>query len=184
MKRVWRSASVCTNPGGVPINESAPAIFDWPAKRKTFSACPIKCSPLCRCVRSTSAGSRAAVKRITSRPLEATRSFPAKVARRHASGQDAQERPARVCISEICIHAIDMKLGERGQVTVPKALRDRFGLKGSTEVEFVEEGGELILRKKVSSQPRTRRARVASCFGALKEEPEDVDRFIEEIRGR
>jgi len=77
-----------------------------------------------------------------------------------------------------------MKLGERGQVTIPKVFRDKFGLKGSTEVEFVEEGGELILRKKVSSQPKTRRARITSCIGILEEKPEDVDRFIEEIRGR
>ncbi|MGH9356324.1 MAG: AbrB/MazE/SpoVT family DNA-binding domain-containing protein [Terriglobia bacterium] len=29
-----------------------------------------------------------------------------------------------------------MKIGERGQVTIPKEIRERFGLKPETEVEF------------------------------------------------
>lgn len=73
-----------------------------------------------------------------------------------------------------------MKIGERGQITIPKELRDKFGLHPAEEVEFVERGGELVLRRaKVES-----RSRLRSWIGFLQESPEDVDQFIEDIRGR
>ena len=77
-----------------------------------------------------------------------------------------------------------MKIGERGQVTIPKALRERLGLTTNTEVEFVEKHGELILHKRVSDNSRKRRASIKSCIGVLNGQPENVDQFIEEIRGR
>lgn len=77
-----------------------------------------------------------------------------------------------------------MKIGERGQVTIPKPFRERLGLTTATEVEFVEKHGELILQKKVSDESRKKRASIKSCVGILKGQPENVDQFIEEIRGR
>ncbi len=77
-----------------------------------------------------------------------------------------------------------MKIGERGQVTIPKAFRDRFGLSGSSEVEFVVERGELILRKKADDKRRQRRMNIEACKGILNGDPADVDQFIEDIRGR
>ena len=38
------------------------------------------------------------------------------------------------------------KVGDRGQVTIPKELRDRRGIEGGDEVEFVEVDGEIILK--------------------------------------
>ncbi len=73
-----------------------------------------------------------------------------------------------------------MKIGERGQVTIPKELRDRYGLDGSCEVDFVEVGGELVLRKVAVPVD----APVRRWMGFLGGEPENVDQFIEEIRGR
>jgi len=39
----------------------------------------------------------------------------------------------------------------KGQGTIPKPLRDRFGLRSGTELEFVEEHGHLVGRRIVKS---------------------------------
>ena len=39
-----------------------------------------------------------------------------------------------------------MKVTIKGQVTIPIALRERFGLRPGTEVEFVAEQGSLQVR--------------------------------------
>ena len=38
-------------------------------------------------------------------------------------------------------------VSEKGQVTIPKALRDRLGLRAGTALEFEAEGGALVARK-------------------------------------
>jgi len=38
-----------------------------------------------------------------------------------------------------------MRITSKGQVTIPKDMRDRFGLQPETEVEFVAEGDALRL---------------------------------------
>lgn len=38
-----------------------------------------------------------------------------------------------------------MRITSKGQVTIPKDLRDRFGLQPETEVEFIAEGSALRL---------------------------------------
>ncbi|MGN6257791.1 MAG: AbrB/MazE/SpoVT family DNA-binding domain-containing protein [Solirubrobacterales bacterium] len=40
-----------------------------------------------------------------------------------------------------------MKITSKGQVTIPKEIRDKFGLLPGTEVEFVAEGQEVKVRK-------------------------------------
>ena len=39
------------------------------------------------------------------------------------------------------------RVAERGQVTIPKALRDRLGIVHGTILDFVEEQGRLIAQK-------------------------------------
>lgn len=39
------------------------------------------------------------------------------------------------------------KVAERGQITIPKALRQRLGVKPGTVLEFREENGRLIATK-------------------------------------
>jgi len=39
------------------------------------------------------------------------------------------------------------KVAERGQVTIPKALRERLGIVPGTVLDFVEEEGRLIAKK-------------------------------------
>ena len=74
-----------------------------------------------------------------------------------------------------------MRLGERGQVTIPKKLRVRFGMKPHDEVVFLESKGELILRKK---QPPAVESRLRRWIGHLGSMRESVDEFIEDVRGR
>ena len=73
-----------------------------------------------------------------------------------------------------------MKVSERGQVTIPKKFRERLGLQPFTEVEFALEPGKLVLRKK----PASSSLRLTKWIGFLKGAHEDVDEFIEEVRGR
>jgi AbrB family looped-hinge helix DNA binding protein len=40
-----------------------------------------------------------------------------------------------------------MKITSKGQVTIPKEIRDGFGFLPGTEVEFVEDNGEIRIRK-------------------------------------
>ncbi|WP_435118814.1 AbrB/MazE/SpoVT family DNA-binding domain-containing protein [Halolamina sp. C58] len=37
------------------------------------------------------------------------------------------------------------KIGKRGQVTIPKDLRERFGIKGGDDVVIREEGGKIVI---------------------------------------
>jgi len=38
-----------------------------------------------------------------------------------------------------------MRITSKGQVTIPKEMRDRFGLQPDTDVEFIAEGNSLRL---------------------------------------
>jgi AbrB family looped-hinge helix DNA binding protein len=67
-------------------------------------------------------------------------------------------------------------VAERGQVTIPKALRDRLGMRPGTILEFSEEGGRLIAVKSSPADPVTK---VYGCLGRKF----DTDAFMAEIRG-
>ena len=71
-----------------------------------------------------------------------------------------------------------MKIGKRGQVTIPKNIRQKYGLMPHIEVEFVlEETGVLIKKKRFHSSP------VEQVYGIL-EKKARTDNYIEVIRGR
>jgi len=73
-----------------------------------------------------------------------------------------------------------MKLGEKGQITIPKRLRDRFGLQKDSELEVVEgEGGILVRKRTRGVHPVDRVYGIAKLRGA-----NSVDELIEEMRGR
>jgi AbrB family looped-hinge helix DNA binding protein len=72
----------------------------------------------------------------------------------------------------------NMKIGERGQVTIPKYIREKYGLLPNIEVEFIpEKTGVLIVKKNYEKSP------VEKVFGILKKN-ENTDRYLEAIRGR
>jgi antitoxin PrlF len=74
---------------------------------------------------------------------------------------------------------IDMKdmrsrVAERGQVTIPKVLRDRLGVVPGTTLEFSEEDGRLVAVKR----PAGPVAKVYGCLGRKF----NTDAFMMEIR--
>jgi AbrB family looped-hinge helix DNA binding protein len=76
-----------------------------------------------------------------------------------------------------------MKIGERGQVTIPKEIRDQFGLGPDVEVEFHVENESIVLRKAPRRLQIERwRGRCRDSFSELGYN--SVDDFIEDARGR
>jgi antitoxin PrlF len=75
-------------------------------------------------------------------------------------------------------YSLNMKaiVSERGQVTIPKAIRDRLGIRPGTELDFEAERGRLVARKVNAQDP------VDAVYGILEMEG-SVDDFIREIRG-
>jgi len=76
-----------------------------------------------------------------------------------------------------------MKLGERGQVTIPKDIREQFRLGPDTEVEFHVVNGSITLKK------APRKLNLAKCKGRCGDSfaklgYSSVDKFIDDVRGR
>ena len=72
-----------------------------------------------------------------------------------------------------------MRISERGQITIPKHLRERFGMNHNVEVEITPtERGLLIQKRGAGLHPVDRVA------GILDGADFDVDEYVEEIRGR
>ena len=73
---------------------------------------------------------------------------------------------------------INMKIGERGQVTIPKQIREQYGLMPNIEVEFIPEKTGILLRKKTQNT-----SVIEQVYGIL-DKKSSTDDFIELIRGR
>lgn len=68
-------------------------------------------------------------------------------------------------------------LSEKGQITIPKALRDSLGLTSGMEIEFTEENGRLVGQKLLRNDPFSRwkgRGRLPHS--------ESVDAYLQRIR--
>jgi antitoxin PrlF len=48
---------------------------------------------------------------------------------------------------------LDSLLGEKGQVTIPKPLRDSLGLAPGARLQFEEQDGVLLVRKSPGNDP-------------------------------
>ena len=66
-------------------------------------------------------------------------------------------------------------VAERGQVTIPKPLRDKLGIRPGTALEFTAKDGTLLARK-AETDP------VSAVFGCLGKRI-DSDKFVRELRG-
>ena len=66
-------------------------------------------------------------------------------------------------------------VAERGQVTIPKPLRNKLGIRPGTALEFSARNGTLIARKSETDP-------VSQVFGCLGRRI-DTDRFIRSLRG-
>lgn len=66
----------------------------------------------------------------------------------------------------------DMKsrVTERGQITIPKELRDRLGIRPGQVVDFAEEGGRLVVTRRAGDDP------VEAVYGILA-----LDRSTDEL---
>jgi antitoxin PrlF len=67
-------------------------------------------------------------------------------------------------------------VSEKGQVTIPKRLRERLGIRPGQALDFEEEEGRLVARKIVEGDP------FDSLYGIL-ESDKTTDEMIEELRG-
>lgn len=67
-------------------------------------------------------------------------------------------------------------VAERGQVTIPKRLRDRLGIGPHTVVDFEEEEGRLVLTKVVNADAVSR---VLGCVRPGR----STDAILRELRG-
>lgn len=65
----------------------------------------------------------------------------------------------------------------KGQVTIPKAVRDKLGVRPGDEIEFVEEDGAVLVRRRIDP------AVFDKWRGFLRDlEGKDVDELIREMR--
>ena len=69
-------------------------------------------------------------------------------------------------------------VSEKGQVTIPKPVRERLGLRPGTEIEFQAVGGRLVGHKAASGDPFAKwRGRGKLPRGKT------ADQYLKEIRG-
>ncbi|MGH2865792.1 MAG: AbrB/MazE/SpoVT family DNA-binding domain-containing protein [Solirubrobacteraceae bacterium] len=67
-------------------------------------------------------------------------------------------------------------ISEKGQITVPKPLRERLGIRAGDRLEFIEEHGHLVLRKTADRDP------VAAAYGILSLD-QSTDEALRALRG-
>ncbi len=68
------------------------------------------------------------------------------------------------------------KVAERGQVVIPKILREKLGIRPGAMLDFKIEDGHLVAKKVMTTDP------IAKVMGCLKMD-QTTDEFIEDIRG-
>lgn len=71
------------------------------------------------------------------------------------------------------------KITSKGQVTIPKIVRDRLGLKPGDEIEFVEDKEGFRLQKLVLESPFDKYLGFLSHMAGM-----DPDSVVEDMRGR
>ncbi|MBI2965105.1 MAG: AbrB/MazE/SpoVT family DNA-binding domain-containing protein [Chloroflexi bacterium] len=73
----------------------------------------------------------------------------------------------------------DATVTSKGQITIPKPVRERMGLKPGDHVEFVEDHGKVHMKKKVSASP------FKKFRGYLKHlKGMDPDKVLQDMRGQ
>jgi AbrB family looped-hinge helix DNA binding protein len=76
-----------------------------------------------------------------------------------------------------------MKIGERGQVTIPKEIREQFGLVPETDVEFRVVNGSIVLKKRPKKLNFGKwKGRCRQSFSELGYS--SIDSFVDDLRGR
>ena len=73
---------------------------------------------------------------------------------------------------------MEATLAERGQITLPKAVRDALGLTKGTQLKVELDGGRIILRKNVDDAISRARGKFKLPAGVT------TDDIMRELRGR
>ena len=71
-----------------------------------------------------------------------------------------------------------MRISERGQVTIPKGLRDRFGMSHDVEVEMTPTPKGILIHKRTAAEHPVGRVYALLGNGG------NTDEYLEQIRGR
>ena len=71
-----------------------------------------------------------------------------------------------------------MQISERGQITIPKPLRERFGMNHNVEVDITPTENGLLIRKRTTAEHPVDRVYGLLGHGG------NTDDYLEEIRGR
>lgn len=74
--------------------------------------------------------------------------------------------------------AMEATVAERGQITLPKAVRDALGLTKGTQLKVELDGGRIILRKNVDDALSRMRGRIKLPPGVT------TDDVMRDLRGR
>ena len=75
-----------------------------------------------------------------------------------------------------------MKITSKGQVTIPRQIREKHGLWPDTDVEFVERNGRVILQKSGNGPSRGRR--VVDRMRGRADVNMTTDQIMDLIRGK
>jgi AbrB family looped-hinge helix DNA binding protein len=76
-----------------------------------------------------------------------------------------------------------MKMGERGQVTIPKKLRERFGLGPKMEIEITVQSEMLVIKK--APKPLKLKNWKGKCKGSLQKLGyRTIEDYLKDVRGR
>jgi len=68
------------------------------------------------------------------------------------------------------------RVSEKGQVTIPKRMRERLGIRAGESVEFREERGRLVIEKALSCDA------IDELYGVL-DLGRRTDEFVRDLRG-
>jgi antitoxin PrlF len=69
----------------------------------------------------------------------------------------------KIAVAQIPTKGIDMHsfISQKGQITVPKRLRERLGIRAGDRLEFAEERGRIVVSKTADRDP------VSAVYGIL-----------------
>ena len=71
-----------------------------------------------------------------------------------------------------------MRITERGQVAIPKRIRERYGIRAETELEVIETDRGILLVTKVTVSPFQRFVGRANAAGL----PQQTDELLRQLR--
>ena len=73
---------------------------------------------------------------------------------------------------------VTARITSKGQITLPISIRTRLGIGPGDEVEFIEENGRYLLKKKLGASPFDR------YVGFLRvKKGSEPDKIVDEMRG-